>query len=106
MNYNGYTAVVEFDEDSEIFFGKVVDIKDTITFQGLNVEQLKLEFQNSIDDYLEFCKIKNRKPEKPYSGKFNVRIRPELHRQIAVKAAKEHKSINDLVVDALELVTN
>ena len=106
MIYKGYTAVVEFDEDSEIFFGKVVDIQDVITFQGSNVEELKNEFQNSINDYLEFCKIKNREPEKPYSGKFNVRINPDLHRRIAVKAAQEHKSINDMVVDALEKVAN
>jgi len=106
MIYKGYTAVVEFDDESEIFFGKVVDIKDIITFQASNVKGLKLEFKNSIDDYLEFCHLKNRQPEKPYSGKFNVRIKPELHRKIAVKAAQQHKSINDLVVDALEYVAN
>jgi len=106
MIYKGYTASIEFDEEAEIFFGKVVDLKDVITFQGKTVDDLKNEFINSIDDYLEFCKIKNRNPEKPYSGKFNIRIQSDLHRKIAVKAAKEHKSINDLVVDALEKVAN
>ncbi|MES0490222.1 MAG: type II toxin-antitoxin system HicB family antitoxin [Leptospirales bacterium] len=106
MIYKGYTASIEFDEEAEIFFGKVVDLKDVITFQGKTVDDLKNEFINSIDDYLDFCKIKNRNPEKPYSGKFNIRIQSDLHRKIAVKAAKEHKSINDLVVDALEKVAN
>jgi predicted HicB family RNase H-like nuclease len=106
MIYKGYTANIEFDEDAEIFFGTVVDLKDVITFQGKTVDELKSEFMNSIDDYLEFCKIKNRNPEKPYSGKFNIRIQPDLHRKIAVKAAKEHKSINDLVIDALKKVAN
>ena len=106
MIYKGYTAIVEFDEDAEIFFGKVLNLKDVITFQGKTVDDLKKAFVESINDYLEFCKIKKRTPEKPYSGKFNIRIQPDLHRKIAIKAAKEHKSINDLVVDALEKVAN
>lgn len=106
MIYKGYTAVIEFDDEAEIFFGKVVDIKDVITFSGRTVEELKSEFFASVDDYLEFCKIKKRQPEKPYSGKFNVRINPDLHRKIAVKAAKEHKSINDFVIYALEQMAN
>ena len=106
MIYKGYTATVEFDEDEGIFFGKVVDLQDVITFQGKSVEELNTEFKISIDEYLAFCKEKKRDPEKPYSGKFNVRIAPSLHRRIAVRAAKEHKSINDLVVDALEKVAN
>lgn len=106
MIYKGYTATVEFDEDEGAFLGKVVDLLDVITFQGKSVDELNAEFQISIDEYLAFCKEKNREPEKPYSGKFNVRITPSLHRKIAVKAAKEHKSINDLVVDALEKVAN
>jgi predicted HicB family RNase H-like nuclease len=104
MIYKGYTASIEFDEESEIFFGKVVDIKDVITFQADSVEGLKNEFKNSIEDYIEFCEQKKREPEKPYSGKFNIRINPDLHRKIAIKAAKEHKSINDLVIDALQKV--
>lgn len=106
MNYKGYTATVEFDEDADIFFGKVIDLKDVITFQGASVDEIKIEFKNSIDDYLEFCKLKKREPEKPYSGKFNIRINSDLHRKIAIKAAQEHKSINDVVVDALEKVAN
>ncbi|MDH5717585.1 MAG: type II toxin-antitoxin system HicB family antitoxin [Spirochaetia bacterium] len=106
MNYKGYTAIVEFDEDAEIFFGKVVDIKDIITFEASTVNDLKKEFKISIDEYLKFCEEKKQKPEKPYSGKFNVRINSDLHRRIAIKATKEHKSINDVVVEALQKVAN
>jgi predicted HicB family RNase H-like nuclease len=35
------------------------------------------------------------------SGKFNVRIKPKLDREIALRAAQEHRSLNDWVVDAL-----
>ncbi len=55
MKYKGYTAYIEIDETAGILFGKVLDIKDSITFQGNNVAELEQEFHNSVDDYLEWC---------------------------------------------------
>jgi predicted HicB family RNase H-like nuclease len=56
MRYKGYEAVVEFDDEAEIFHGEVINIRDVITFQGDNVKGLKQAFHDSVDDYLEFCK--------------------------------------------------
>lgn len=39
--------------------------------------------------------------EKSYSGKFVVRIPPELHRRLAIEAAEEHVSLNQLVTTKL-----
>ena len=50
------------------------------------------EFHASVDDYLEWCKEYGVEPEKPYSGKFNVRISPLLHDKIAI-AAKKNKNV-------------
>ena len=102
MNYKGYTAEVKFDEDAEIFFGSVIGTKDTITFQSESSHELKKEFQLSVDDYLEFCKEEGVCPDKPYSGRFNVRLQPELHRKLSITARQRHKSINDVVVETLE----
>lgn len=38
---------------------------------------------------------------KKYSGKFVVRIPPELHRRLAIEAAEEHVSLNRLVATRL-----
>ena len=35
--------------------------------------------------------------EKSYSGKFQVRITPELHRRLAIEAAEENVSLNRYV---------
>jgi predicted HicB family RNase H-like nuclease len=35
--------------------------------------------------------------EKNYSGKFQVRITPELHRRLAIEAAEENVSLNRYV---------
>lgn len=101
LTYKGYMGHVEFDDKMEIFHGEVINTRDVITFQGSTVAQIKKAFRESIDDYLDFCKKRNEEPEKPFSGKFNLRIDPELHREVYV-AAKLHKmSLNQWVSEAI-----
>ena len=102
MEYKGYTGVVNFDSDDETFYGKVINLRDVITFEADTVEGLKKEFQASVDDYLDFCKTRGENPEKPFSGKFIVRIPPELHKKIYIKSKESDKSINNYVQDILE----
>jgi predicted HicB family RNase H-like nuclease len=63
LKYKGYTGHVEFDDESGIFHGEVLDLRDVITFQGKSVEEIKKAFRDSIDDYLEFCKERNEKAD-------------------------------------------
>ena len=79
--------------------------RDVVTFQGATVTQLRKALRDSVDDYLEFCAERGESPEKPYSGKFMVRVEPELHKAVAMHAKVEHKSLNAWVHDALELAT-
>lgn len=101
MEYKGYYGKVEFDEESDIFHGEVINISDVVTFEGTSVDELKQAFQDSIDDYLEFCAEREEDPVKPYSGRFVVRISPELHKSIAIEAKAEGKSLNALVSEIL-----
>lgn len=101
MEYKGYYGKVEFDEESDIFHGEVINISDVVTFEGTSVDELKQAFQDSIDDYLEFCAERGEDPVKPYSGRFVVRISPELHKSIAIEAKAEGKSLNALVSEIL-----
>lgn len=102
LKYKGYSGHVEFDDEAGIFHGEVLDTKDVITFQGKSVEELKKAFRESIDDYLEFCAERNEKPDKPFSGKFVVRLAPDLHHRIYIRALEQRKSVNQLVVESLE----
>ena len=106
MEYKGYIGKVEFDDEANIFHGEIINLRDVITFQGETVKQLRKAFQDSLDDYLEFCGERNESPEKPYSGKFMVRVEPELHKTVAMHAKMEHKSLNAWVHDALELAAH
>lgn len=106
MKYKGYEAIVEFDEEADIFHGEVINIRDVITFQGSSVEELKQAFHDSVDDYLEFCKERGEEPEQPFSGKLMVRINPQLHQKIANRAKQEGKSLNSWIEKCLSEYTS
>jgi predicted HicB family RNase H-like nuclease len=101
MEYKGYLGTVEYDADAKLFHGDVVNTRDVITFQGTTVEEIEKAFKDSIDDYLTWCKEEGAEPEKPYSGRFNLRLSPELHKDLAIRAKKLKISINSLVEKAI-----
>jgi predicted HicB family RNase H-like nuclease len=102
MQHKGYIAKVEYDDSVGYFHGSVQNTRDVITFEGKTGEELQHEFAASIADYEDMCKKAGVEPEKPYSGKFVVRVKPELHARLAAGAALRDESLNDLVNDALE----
>ena len=102
MEYKGYIGIVEFDNVAKIFHGEVINTRDVITFQGKTVDELETAFNDSVDGYIDWCKEEGVKPEKPYSGKFNLRLSPELHREIAIAAKNMNLSINKFVEKALK----
>ncbi|MCF8146246.1 MAG: type II toxin-antitoxin system HicB family antitoxin [Deltaproteobacteria bacterium] len=104
MEYKGYFGKVEFDDEANIFYGEVINLRDVVTFQGETVSQLRKAFRDSIDDYLDFCVSRGEEPEKPYSGKFVVRVEPELHKTISIEAKKAGKSLNTWISDNLSKV--
>ena len=104
MEYKGYFGKVEFDDEANIFYGEVINLRGVVTFQGKTVNQLRKAFQDSIDDYLDFCASRGEEPEKPYSGKFVVRVDPELHKNISIEAKKTGKSLNAWVSDNLSKI--
>ena len=101
MEYKGYTGIVEFDDEADIFHGEVANLRDVITFQGRSVDELREAFEGSVDDYLAWCTERGKEPDKPFSGKFMVRVAPETHRDISTAAQKSGKSLNAWVADNL-----
>jgi predicted HicB family RNase H-like nuclease len=103
MEYKGYFGSVTYDDEAGVFFGRVANLqRDGITFEGSSVEELRAAFHESVDDYLAWCKEEGKAPDKPYSGKFNIRISPDLHAKAAGKAQARGESLNDFVTKAIE----
>ncbi len=101
MKYKGYTAKIKFDDQANVFHGEVLNLRDVVTFQGRTVEELRNAFHDPVEDYLDFCAQRNEPPEKPYSGRFVVRLDPSLHRAIATQAKLADKSLNAWLQDVL-----
>jgi predicted HicB family RNase H-like nuclease len=58
--------------------------------------------QKSVEAYLEFCREQGRAPEEPFSGKVVIQTSPELHRRIALEAARCRVSVNTYIQQVLE----
>lgn len=102
LKHKGYTGHAEFDDEAELFHGEVLDLRDVITFQGTSVEELEREFRDSIDDYLEFCEERSEEPDRPFSGRLMLRLPPNVHREVYVRARQEGKSLNQWIAEKLE----
>jgi predicted HicB family RNase H-like nuclease len=106
MKYKNYIGHVVFDDEANIFHGEVINTRDVITFQGSSVDEIQKAFKESIDDYLAFCAERGENPDKPFSGKFNLRLSPELHRKAWAHAKEKHISLNNWVIETIKKAVN
>ena len=101
-----YFGKADYDSEADLFHGEVLGTRDVITFQGKTIKELGKAFTDSVDDYLEFCEESGEKPEKPFSGKFVIRISPDLHRKASIAAQAAGQSLNTIVCDSLRKYVN
>lgn len=107
LKYKGYIGSVEYNEDDNCLFGKVLGMsKDVIGYEGVTIDELKLDFESGVDAYLESCRTRGLEPRKAYSGTLNVRLNPEIHTKIANMAQETGITINAYIKNALENVLN
>ena len=102
LKYKGYIGSVAYSEPDKVFFGKLEGIDALVNYEGESVAELTAAFHEAVDDYLALCEDIGQKPEKSYSGTFNVRISPATHRQIANRAMEAGISINAFVKKVLD----
>lgn len=101
MMINGYRAVIQYDPEIEMFRGEFVGLNGGADFYAADIEGLKREGETSLRIFLQMCAEDGVAPLRSFSGKFNVRVPPELHQEIVLAAAAEGKSLNQWVVEAL-----
>lgn len=102
MEYQGYVGSVEFSQEDNLFYGKVMGIRSLISYEGTTAKELVEDFHRAVEDYLLLCKETGQVPEKAYKGSFHVRISPELHQKAAVYAATHQMSLNHFVEKSIE----
>jgi predicted HicB family RNase H-like nuclease len=100
LEYKGYIGTVEAED--EVFFGRVVGLRDVITFEGTTFAEVEQAFRDSIDDYLAFCAARGEPADRPYSGRIPLRVSPETHRRAAMRAQSEGLSLNQWIARRIE----
>lgn len=101
LEYKDYRARVEYDYENKTLFGVVDGVRDLVTFEAESAQDIEKEFRTAVDDYLNFCEEVGKEPEKSFKGTFNVRVTPELHRDISRAAFQRGISLNQFVSLAL-----
>ncbi len=101
LEYKGYQGTIEYSKEDDLLFGKVLHIDSLIQYDGSSVSEIKTAFIEAVDGYLAFCEQTGRSPNKPYSGTFNIRIGPDLHRDAAMAAVERGMKLNEFVRDAI-----
>jgi predicted HicB family RNase H-like nuclease len=102
LNYKGYYGSIDISLEDGCLFGKLEFIDPLVTFEGQTVEELQAAFREAVDDYVATCKAEGIKPQKPYSGTFNVRVGQELHATAVRYARLQGMNLNEFVKQALE----
>lgn len=102
MTVDGYKARIEYDAELDMFRGEILGLSGGADFWGKNPKELRAEFRKSLQVFLDVCQEKGIEPRRSYSGKFNLRISPDLHEKLALVAEAEGKSINTLAQEAIE----
>lgn len=101
MTINGYRAVIQYDPEIDLFRGEFVGLSGGADFYAGDIEGLKREGEISLRVFLDMCEEDGVNPVRTFSGKFNVRVPPTLHADLAQAAAAEGKSLNQWVVESL-----
>ena len=100
LRYKDFQGSVDF-VDGRLLL-QILHIDDVITTEVDSAAEAQSAFEELVDDYLSTCAETGAEPCKPFKGSFNVRVTPELHKQIAMAAVEEHGSMNAWIESALE----
>jgi predicted HicB family RNase H-like nuclease len=102
MKYKNYTACIEYDDEDQVFVGKIAGVRDTVGFHANTVDALRLAFHEAVDDYIDVCRKIGKEPQKSFSGQVMFRVSPDIHRKAALAAELSGKSLNQWAEEVIE----
>ena len=103
LNYKGYTGSIEYSQEDDLLYGRVLGIKSLISYEGSTGKELYADFKRAIDEYLATCEEEGLKVEKPFKGSFNVRLSSKLHEKAALLAMETKTSLNAFVAESIRM---
>ena len=64
FEYRGFKTTVKFSEEDNLYYGKIENTTDLISFHSEEENGFYDSFVEAVEDYLEFCKEVNKTPIK------------------------------------------
>jgi len=101
MEIDGHKAIIAFDPEIGMFRREFLGLSGGADFYAADVKGLRREGKKSLKVYLQACEERGVSPYKHFSGRFNVRISPELHAEIVSAAEASGMSLNQWIEKAL-----
>jgi predicted HicB family RNase H-like nuclease len=101
LKYRGYDGSVLYSAEDRLLHGRILGIRDMVSFDGTGVKSIEKNFRGAVDEYLEFCKAEGKTPDVPFKGNFNVRVPQDLHQRAAQYAVEHDLKLNAVVQVAL-----
>jgi predicted HicB family RNase H-like nuclease len=102
MTHRGYIARIEFDDRDDIFIGRILGMRDIISFHATTVAKLRKEMESAVDDYLAYCEERGITPDKPASGQLMLRVPSEVHAAANIAAQAAGKSLNQWATEVIK----
>ena len=101
MEIDGYKAIINYDQEIEMFRGEFIDLNGGADFYAKDIDSLRREGGISLKVFLQSCAERGIEPRKIYSGKLMLRIPPSVHAKASATAAAAGKSLNAWVAEVL-----
>jgi len=98
MCHREFYGTVLYDDKRLMLHGRLVGIREKITYEAQDVKGLRNRFESSVDEYLST----HGQPRTRHNGTFNVRVGIEVHQAAARKAKQQRISLNQLIKEAVE----
>jgi predicted HicB family RNase H-like nuclease len=102
FEYKGYLGSGELSIDDNLLVGRLLFIRDVVSYVAASPRELEQAFHESVDEYLVTCAELGDAPDVPFKGSFNVRTGPEKHRSAMLDAIACETSLNDWVCQAID----
>lgn len=101
-----YRVSIEYSDEDGCFVARVPELPGCVS-DGSSYEEAAANIREAMSGYILSLKEEGRPlptplSKKKFTGKFPVRIDPEIHKQAVAKAMEEGISLNKLVARALK----
>ena len=56
IEYKGYVGTIEYSPEDDIYHGQLLNIDDSINYDGTSIEELYMDYKEAVDFYIRLNK--------------------------------------------------